>query len=134
MQDETKLWLDYAEENLNSAKVLLESEFYNTCIYNIQQVIEKSLKSLFIEYNLPFKKTHNILELKIKLQNSRIEINITDEECEFFDSIYLPAKYPLGSALPSFYPDRKICEDSLILAKRIFDDVRNLIYQKPALP
>ncbi len=30
MKDETRLWLDYAEENLESAKILLESHLYNT--------------------------------------------------------------------------------------------------------
>jgi len=68
MQKETESWLKYSEENLEAAKVLLESELYNPCLHNIQRSIEKSLKSLFIENLIPFKKTHNILELKIILE------------------------------------------------------------------
>lgn len=49
MQEETKIWIRYAEENLEAAEVLLKSELYNPCLHNIQQSIEKALKSLFIE-------------------------------------------------------------------------------------
>ena len=55
MQEKTKIWLTYSEENLEAAKVLLESELYNPCLHNIQQSIEKALKSLFIEKVIPFK-------------------------------------------------------------------------------
>ncbi len=49
MQEETNRWFVYSEENLKAAKILLESELYNTCLHNIQQAIEKILKPLFIE-------------------------------------------------------------------------------------
>ena len=48
MQEEAKTWLIYSEENLQAAKILFESELYNPCLHNIQQSIEKALKSLFI--------------------------------------------------------------------------------------
>jgi len=54
MQEETKSWLTYSEENLEAAKVLIVSELYNPCLHNIQQSIEKALKSLFIEKVIPF--------------------------------------------------------------------------------
>ena len=36
MKDETKKWLEYAEENLHSANVLLDSELFNPCLQNAQ--------------------------------------------------------------------------------------------------
>ena len=48
MQEETSNWLKYSEENLEAAKVLFESNLYNPCLHNIQQSIEKALKSLFV--------------------------------------------------------------------------------------
>ena len=124
MQDETKLWLNYAEENLEAAKVLLESELYNPCLQNIQQAIEKVLKSVFIEKLIPFKKTHNILELKKILSNNNISINLSEDECDFLDSIYLPTKYPLGSALPFFNPDLDICKSAISLAERVIAEIK----------
>ena len=58
MQEETKSWLSYSEENLEADRVLLGSKLYNTCLHNIQQSVEKALKSLFIENAIPFTKTH----------------------------------------------------------------------------
>ena len=127
MQEETKSWLTYSEENLEAAKVLLESELYNPCLHNIQQSIEKALKSLFIEKVIPFKKTHNIMELKTILEKNGISIELTEDECDFLDSIYLPTKYPIGSALPFFYPDKEICKNSIALAESVIKEVKSII-------
>jgi HEPN domain-containing protein len=127
MQKETENWLIYSEDNLKAAKVLLDNGLYNPCLHNIQQSIEKSLKSLFIEKDIPFKKSHSIMELKTILEKDGILLEITEDECDFLDSIYLPSKYPLGSALPSFYPDKSICQNSILLAERVIKEVKNLI-------
>ena len=127
MRKETKDWVKYSQENLEASKILLESGLYNPCLHNIQQSIEKALKALFIENAIKFKKTHNILELKTILENNSLSIELSDDECDFLDSIYLPSKYPIGSALPYFQPDEKICKESLSLAERVIDDVTKLI-------
>ena len=38
MNDETQIWLKYSKENLDSAKILLDSKFFNPCLQNIHQV------------------------------------------------------------------------------------------------
>ena len=43
MKKETKRWLEYANENLQSAEILLDSHLYNPTLQNIQQTIEKYL-------------------------------------------------------------------------------------------
>jgi len=52
---------------------------------------------------------------------------LTEDECDFLDSIYLPTKYPLGSALPFFYPDEIICKDSILLAQRVIKEVKKIV-------
>jgi HEPN domain-containing protein len=37
MKNETRAWLDYADENLKSAEVLLRNGLFNACLQNIQQ-------------------------------------------------------------------------------------------------
>ena len=64
MKDETKTWLKYAGENLESSKILLKSNLYNPCLQNVQQAVEKALKAIFIEKEIHLERTHNILELK----------------------------------------------------------------------
>lgn len=126
MQEETNSWLSYAEENIEAAIILHESKLFNPCLQNVQQSIEKSLKYLFIKKGIPIKKIHNILELKILLENSGIEISLTEDECDFLDSIYLPSKYPIGSALPNFYPDYTVCSNSIKIAQRVIKEVIHL--------
>ncbi len=127
MKDETRIWLKYAEENLASAKVLQESELFNPCLQNVQQSVEKALKALFIENNLKFKKTHNISELKNTLSNAGVEISISEDDCDFLDSIYLPSKYPLGNVLPFYEPDSEICHQAIAIAKNVFESVSSIL-------
>lgn len=127
MQEETKNWITYSEENLEAAIILVASDLYNPCLHNVQQSIEKCLKALFIERRIPFKKTHNITELKTILEKKGFEVMLSEDECDFLDSIYLPTKYPIGSALPYFNPDKEICMNSIKLAERVLNEVKSLL-------
>ena len=109
MKKETTRWLEFAEDNLKSAQTLLEHELFNPSLQNSQQAVEKSLKALCLEQSITFRKTHNILELKNNLESKGARLNLNDDDCDLLDSIYLPSKYPFGSALPDFEPNRAIC-------------------------
>lgn len=127
MKDDAKIWLNYSEENLKSAEILLQSLLFNPCLQNAQQCIEKALKALLIEKGFEFKRTHDIFELNNLLIKRTVLVDITEEECDLINSIYLPTKYPLGSALPDFVPDQKICEEIMGIAKRVFQDIKNQV-------
>lgn len=127
MKDETRQWLQYAEENLHSARLLLKSGLFNPCLQNTQQAIEKLLKAALIERAVKIKKTHSISELLHMLQNLSIKIDISEDECDLIDSIYLPSKYPVGSILPNFEPDETICQQCLEIAIRVQDSVKAVI-------
>jgi HEPN domain-containing protein len=127
MKDETRIWLNYSEENLDSAKILLESKLFNPCLQNIQQSVEKSLKALLIENSIKLKKTHSISELKNILSNNGLTIEISDEDCEFLDSIYLPSKYPLHNVLPYYEPDFKICNNSISIAQKVLNYINKIL-------
>ena len=64
MKNETKLWIEYAKENLESAHILLQRKLYNPCLQNVQQCVEKAIKSILVEHSHKIKKTHINLELK----------------------------------------------------------------------
>lgn len=126
MKNETKIWLDYSKENLDSAKVLMGSKLYNPCLQNIQQCVEKSLKALLIEKSIKPKKTHSISELKNILSDNDVKIEITDEDCEFLDSIYLPSKYPVCSVLPYYEANQEICNNGIQIAENVFNFVNKV--------
>ncbi len=122
MKDETKRWLEYAEENLRSAEILLESHLYNPSLQNAQQAVEKFLKALFIEKGIKLQKTHNIHTLKQQLEKNGFRFSISDDDADLIDSIYLASKYPFGSALPDFDPDESICRQCIQIAENIKEE------------
>lgn len=121
MKDEARIWLDYATENLESARVLLSSQLFNPCLQNVQQCVEKALKSLLVKTSTKIIKTHSIAQLKHVLEKSGLKINMSNEECEFLDSIYLPSKYPLTSVLPDYEPNLQICNQAVEIAERVLE-------------
>jgi HEPN domain-containing protein len=120
MKSETQTWLDYAEENLRSSKILLERELYNPSLQNAQQSVEKCLKSILIENGINLKRTHDILELKYLLQRNNILVDISDDECDLLNAIYLPSKYPMDDATGDIEPNDELCRTSIDIAERVF--------------
>ena len=127
MRDETRLWLQFSEENLKSAQLLAESNLFNPCLQNIQQSVEKSLKAVCIEKVLGLKRTHSILELKRILQRANVTLDLSEDDCDFLDSIYLPTRYPLAGVLPNFEPNVEICQRGIQIASRVFKQIRSIL-------
>ncbi len=76
MRKETKYWLEFAEENFDASKVLLESSLFNPCLQNIQQSVEKALKALIVENAIRLIKTHSIFELNTLITNNNFKVDI----------------------------------------------------------
>lgn len=130
MKDETQLWLEYANENLASAEILLESHLYNPSLQNSQQAIEKFLKACFVEKGVKLQKTHTISILVEQLKDFGFHFIISDDDIDLIDSIYLASKYPFGSVLPNFDPDEKICQTCIVIARAVHDDIDNCLNKK----
>ena len=127
MKGETGLWLVYAQENLASALVLMDSSLFNPCLQNIQQAVEKSLKACLIEQGQKIRKTHSINELVALLAALHCDVGIDEEDCDLLDTIYLPSKYPLGNILPDFSPDRELCQRCLLIAELVIKRINGLV-------
>jgi HEPN domain-containing protein len=121
------MWLSYADDNLKSTKVLLDSELYNPCLQNAQQAVEKYLKALLIEKSARLLKTHSIRELAGLLEGHGVTLTLTDDEIDLLDSIYLPTKYPAFSVLPHFMPDHAICKQCFEIAEQVRYYVMNVM-------
>jgi len=130
MKRETEQWLSYADENFRSAKILLESHLYNPSLQNAQQAIEKNLKALMIENGLKFQKTHSISTIVAHLGKHGISINISEDDLDLIDSIYLSSKYPLGSVLPDFDPTEDICLRCIEIANSIQSYIANQLISR----
>lgn len=129
MKKDTELWLEYAEDNLKSAVVLLKSELFNPSLQSAQQAVEKYIKALLIERAAGLLKTHSIRELTGIIELVGISISINDDEIDLLDSIYLPTKYPAFSVLPYFMPNEAICKQCVGIAERVKADVLKSLRQ-----
>ena len=132
MKDETKMWLDYAAENLASARILLKSSLFNSCLQNARQSVEKLLKSLFTEFSYKLIKTHSIAKLRQVLKEQGIFIDISEDDCDLLDTIYLPSKYPIGSVIPDYQPDAEICGQCIAIAEQVEQSVKKILAEKEA--
>jgi HEPN domain-containing protein len=127
MKDETSTWLSYADENFDVAELALEHGHLNSCLQNAQQAVEKYLKAVIVERDLEFRRTHSIWELVGLLLDQDIHVDISDDEMDLMDTIYVPSKYPVYSVLPQALPDPEICKNALKAAKKVRDSVYQVL-------
>ena len=121
MKDETHTWLSYADENLDVAGLSFSHGHLNACLQNAQQAVEKYLKAVIVERDLEFRRTHSIRELIGLLTPQGITLSVSEDEMDLMDSIYIPSKYPVYSALPQALPDPAICREALSIAEKVKD-------------
>ncbi|HEY7746244.1 MAG TPA: HEPN domain-containing protein [Desulfuromonadales bacterium] len=124
MKDETRLWLSYAEENFEMARLALERGYLNACLQNAQQVVETALKAALVEVRGEFPKTHSIRELVRAATAEKAPAWITTEECDLLDSIYIPSKYPVYGVLPEQFADWRVCIQCVRIAERVLAGIR----------
>ena len=124
MKDETRQWLAYAEENFEMARLALERGYLNACLQNAQQAVEKALKAALMELRGEFPRTHSIRELARMATAEKAPAEITAEECDLLDSIYIPSKYPVFGVLPEQFADWKVCVQSVGIAERVLAGIR----------
>ena len=62
---ETRKWLIKSENDLGSARRLMEGEvpYYDTAVYHCQQAAEKALKAFLTHHDSVFVRTHDLTEL-----------------------------------------------------------------------
>jgi HEPN domain-containing protein len=121
MKDETQTWLSYADENLDVAGLSFSHGHLNACLQNAQQAVEKYLKAMIVERDLEFRRTHSIRELIGLLAAQGISLSVSEDEMDLMDSVYVPSKYPVYSALPQALPYPSICRDALAIAHKVKD-------------
>lgn len=127
MSAEHHEWIEFADENFEVARVALDHGYFNACLQNVQQAVEKYLKAVLIFHRSEFPRTHSIEMLIRKLSDIAMDISITEDDAELLDSIYIPSKYPLGNALPDFSPDSEICKRCLEVTEKVRESVLLLL-------
>lgn len=113
-------WLAYAKENLAVAALCLEAGHWNSCLYNAQQAVEKSLKAIRSQRGMAERRIHDIRVLRRDLVAGGLPLNVTEDEAELLDSIFMDSKYPGYGVLPDAPPDEGVCRQCLAIVQRVF--------------
>jgi HEPN domain-containing protein len=118
-------WLKKAYHDLSSAQILYTANHYTDTIgIDLQQAIEKTLKTFFAYENESVKKTHNLIELYGLLSN---RIALGESEVRILGiatSYYIQDRYPAPNLQ---LPSRQQIKEVLDFAERLFDDVCRIL-------
>lgn len=118
-------WLKKAYHDLSSAQILYAANHYtDTIAIDLQQAIEKSLKSFLAYENKVIKKTHDLVEVsalvKSFIQLSKSEVDLLDMATAF----YVRDRYPAANLE---LPSRQQIKEMLDFAEHLFDDVCRIL-------
>ncbi len=122
-------WLSFAEEDLNSAKALLEVGIYNQVCFHAQQVVEKSLKAFLKNKGINLPKTHNLFELIELCVKESKKFSQVKTDCQYLSRFYLSTRYPdafVGSLLEGL-PDEDDAKKAINRAGEVFKFVKELL-------
>jgi HEPN domain-containing protein len=118
-------WLKKAYHDLSSARILYAANHYTDTIgIDLQQAIEKTLKTFFAYENESVKKTHNLIELYGQLSN---RVALSESEVRILGvatSYYIQDRYPVPNLQ---MPSRQQIKEVLDFAERLFDDVCRIL-------
>jgi len=124
-----KLWLNYALDDLKSAKVLLNENIPNMVCFHCQQTVEKLLKAYIAAFSEEIPRTHNLIRLKAICEDlSSKKFDIDDEQVIFLNDIYIDSRYPADfGLLPSGKPNEEDARKALTIATEIDYFLRPII-------
>ena len=118
-----KEWLEIAIRNLITARHLFDVEHFTDIIgIEIQQSIEKALKSILAYHNQKIPKEHDLVKLYFVLDD---KLKLNDDEIvklKIATNYFKEDRYPN----PNYcLPPRDEIEDILEFSERLFEDICN---------
>ena len=125
MKKGTKVWLDFADRDLQAARLLVDDEYVsNVVLFHAQQCVEKCLKALLEENGVLVPHIHSVVKLNsLVMEEAGISLNLDEDELDLVDAVYIDTRYPSGlGLLPSGYPTREDAREIFRIAERIYDE------------
>ena len=120
----TVQWLTKAFHDLSSARILYAADHYTDTIANdLQQAIEKSLKSFLAFENEPIRKTHDLVELSKLVEGC---IHFEAAEIDLLDiatTYYTQDRYPGPVDLPT----KEQVKEILGFSEKLFSRVCHIL-------
>ncbi|MBI3927242.1 MAG: HEPN domain-containing protein [Armatimonadetes bacterium] len=126
MEAETRWWWDTAQNDLDTARILLEAGKHANAAFHLQQAAEKALKALLRELG-ERERTHSSVELMVRLEKLGIEFpEGFDTPLRKLDRCFIDTRYPNGvGGPPERLYNREIVEDLLACCQLVTEFVKS---------
>ncbi|MCS7113536.1 MAG: HEPN domain-containing protein [Candidatus Bathyarchaeota archaeon] len=121
-------WLREAEEDLESARILLDGGQYHHVCFHAQQAAEKAVKAILRGLHKA-RTSRSILDL---LREVSKDISISEDLLDYakiLDQYYIPPRYPnaFSEGTPSEYYTRRQAEEALRYAEEVVGFARRIV-------
>jgi HEPN domain-containing protein len=127
MRKATEQWMEDAEDELASARILHEHGKTRAVCYHCQQSVEKCLKALIIEKGDAPEKVHDIVELFRHAQRLGWTIAMEMDDAILLNSAYKERSASEEGLLPHGEPTQADAARALEAASSVSDSARQLI-------
>ncbi len=119
-KEEGLRWLEQAEADLYSAKVLLENNIYHTTCFIAQQVAEKALNAYLYASGEYIVTGHSVTSLCSWAIEYDQDFSILQDDISLLDGYYIPTRYPNGlpDSIPAKVYNKKTAEEAYKLAEK----------------
>jgi len=118
MRKEVLDWLNAAEDDLNTARLLFENNVFYASAFYSQQAAEKALKSAEINVLKTSSQSHNLIELARKVGADEKTVSAARK----LSPHYIISRYPrAASALPADLYSKVDAQELLTNAKEVFE-------------
>ena len=119
-------WLELAEVDLKAARMLMkEGDLLPIVCFHAQQSVEKCLKALIESKDLNPPKSHDLLMLYGKVDDT---LNLDEDTLAKLNQVYIDSRYPasLGS-LPEGLPDVEDAKGFFAFAGAVLSQVKTIL-------
>jgi HEPN domain-containing protein len=120
-------WLKQAHEDLKYAQSAAEDGYYGWACFACQQSAEKALKSLLVENNVQFERTHRLLALVEHCEKIHPALSNLRAKLDVLNQYYGATRYAdlHGSKAPYEFYTKEMAEEALLFGKEVLRALKN---------
>lgn len=127
MRRATAAWVAEAEDELESAQILIERGKYRAASLHSQQAVEKALKALVLERGKRPPRTHDLIELMNRVREEGWQLRLETDEAIFLNSVYR-GRYPTEEGLlPHGEPSQSDAARAIAAAQIVVHQLKTLL-------
>lgn len=125
-KEKIEFWIDIADYDIKTAKVMLKSRRYLYVVFMCQQALEKIIKALYINtFDEEPPRSHNLAFIFKKLS-----IKITTEKLDLLNKLsafYITNRYPEYKQMLSTLLDRKQTKEYFTKTEEVYEWLKSLL-------